>query len=170
VSDRLQEAIRREILALVPQIKRFGRWRYRVQTVTSTPPILVSAVPAGESEYGPIDKIKLWPGPDGSVAVPAIGSLVVLTFAEGNAGMPMIVGLDPDAPPTMVYVGEDAGPFAARVGDDVVCDGVTPGVPTGILITAPSGGGPCTVTTGSGPTAVKFTGDITSGSAKVRVP
>jgi hypothetical protein len=77
------------------------------------PPITVDAIPAGASPFGPISGIKLWPGTDGSVAVPAVGSLVELTFAEGDKGKPRIVGLDPDQVPTMVFVGNAAGEFVA---------------------------------------------------------
>jgi len=113
MSDRLLTALTRIVKSLVGSSARLARWEYRVQSVTATPPITVSAVPAGASPFGPISNIKLWPGTDGSVAVPAVGSLVELTFAEGDKGKPRIVGLDPDQVPTMVYLGNAPGDFVA---------------------------------------------------------
>lgn len=169
--DRLLDSITRIVKALVPKVTPFGTWQYRVQnTAFRASPwgVTIDAIPAGASPYGPISGIVLWPGPDGSVAVPAVGSLVRLAFAEGNPGMPMIVGLDPDQAPTMVYLGNAPGLAAARQTDAVACTGVSAGVPTGIIVTAPSGGGPCVLSTGSGPTAYKLTGTITGGSSAVQ--
>ena len=112
MSDRLLTSLARIAAALSPRL-RLMVWEYRVQNVSAAPPITVDAIPAGASPFGRITGIKLRPGPDGSVAVPAVGSLVDLAFAEGDAGKPRIVGLDPDQPPTMVYVGSVAGEFAA---------------------------------------------------------
>lgn len=113
MSDRLLSSLARIVATFAP-VLRFARWEYRVQVVSATPPITVDAIPAGASPFGPISGIKLWPGTDGSVAVPAVGSLVELTFAEGDPGKPRIVGLDPDQEPTMVYVGNQAsGEFTA---------------------------------------------------------
>jgi hypothetical protein len=162
MSDRLLDSFRRTVESLAPRL-RFALWEYRVQSVTATPPITVDAIPAGASPFGNISGIKLWPGSDGSVAVPAVGSLVMLTFAEGDAGKPRIVGLDPDQAPTMVYVGNQAAPFVARVGDQVEVS-VSAGSSPGLIITAPNGA--CTVSVGPG--GYKFTGTITSGSAKVQ--
>lgn len=165
MTDRLLSSLARIVATFAP-VLRFARWEYRVQVVSATPPITVDAIPAGASPFGPISGIKLWPGTDGSVAVPAVGSLVELTFAEGDPGKPRIVGLDPDQEPTMVYLGNDVGLAAARTTDAVECTGAAASVLGGIIITAPNGA--CTVTTGAGPTAYKLTGTITGGSAKVQ--
>jgi hypothetical protein len=128
-----------------------------VQSVSATPPITVDAVPAGASPFGPISGIKLWPGTDGSVAVPAVGSLVELTFAEGDKGKARIVGLDPDQVPTIVYLGNAPGEFvalASRVAQ---------------LQTAYNAHKHTGVTTGSGTSAVTDTPNATSfGSTKVQ--
>ena len=113
MSDRLLTSLTRIVRALVGDGAVWSRWEYRVQSVTATPPITVDAIPAGASPFGPISGIKPWPGTDGSVAVPAVGSLVELTFAEGDKGKPRIVGLDPDQVPTMVYLGNAPGDFVA---------------------------------------------------------
>jgi hypothetical protein len=156
MSDRLLNSVRRLVRALVGQVGRYGRWEYRVQSVTATPPIKVAAVPAGASPYGPISNIKLWPGPDGSVAVPAVGSLVLLAFNEGRGSKPCIVGLDPDVPPTMVYVGNSPGQPVARVGDHITITSAQI-----LAATMVAGSNPVTITT-------PLQGTITSGSAKVQ--
>ena len=60
MSDRLLTSLTRIVRALVGDGAVWSRWEYRVQSVTSTPPITVSAVPAGASPFGPISGIKLW--------------------------------------------------------------------------------------------------------------
>lgn len=170
MADRLLTSLRAIIRALAPSLAYYAVWEYRVVSVdTSTPPITISANPTGASPFGPQSKITLWPGPTGSVAVPQVGSLVRLQFADGSGTKPMLVGLDPSSPPAMVFVGSVAAPAAARVGDSVAVTGVSAAAPTGLIFTAPSGGGPCVVTSGTGPTAYKLTGTITSGSSKVQV-
>jgi hypothetical protein len=147
MSDRMLSSLARIVATFAP-VLRFARWEYRVQTVTATPPITVDAIPAGASPFGPISGIKLWPGPDGSVAVPAIGSLVELVFSEGDPGKPRIVGLDPDQVPTMVYVGNVAGGEFAALASRVaslqtaynahVHSGVTAGVASTAVPVVPS--------------------------------
>jgi hypothetical protein len=162
--------MRKLLEMLLPRLAVAAAWEYRVQSTTSTPPIKIDAVPvSSDCPFGPQAGITLWPGPSGSVAVPVVGSIVRLGFADASPAKPMIVGLDPANPPTMVFVGEAAGPFAARVGDDVDVTGASAAAPTGIIVTAPSGGGPCVITTGGGPTAYKLTGEIVTGSSKVQV-
>lgn len=155
MSDRLLTSLARLVDALAPRL-RFALWEYRVQTVTATPPITVDAIPAGASPFGNIAGIKLWPGTDGSVAVPAVGSLVMLTFAEGDSGKPRIVGMDPDQAPTMVYVGNEAAPFVARVGDHIT-------ISSGQILSAVmvAGSNPVTITN-------PLQGTISSGSSKVQ--
>lgn len=172
MKDRLLSNWRAILQALVGTLAPYAVWEYRVVSVDSAaPPVKVSVRPTSDlNPFGPQAGMTLWPGPSGTVAVPQVGSLVRLQFADGSPTKPMIVGLDPNAAPTMVFVGEETGPFAARVGDSVAVTGVTAPTPTGLIFTAPSGGGPCVVTQGTGPTAYKLTGTITSGSSKVQVP
>lgn len=160
MTDRLLTSLARIASALSPRL-RLMVWEYRVQNVSAVPPITVDAIPAGASPFGRITGIKLRPGPDGSVAVPAVGSLVDLAFAEGDAGKPRIVGLDPEQPPTMVYVGGAVGLAAARQTDAISWN-LTSVIAA--LIVAPNGGGPCTLPAGT----VAITGTITGGSAAVQ--
>lgn len=156
MADRLLTSLTRIVHALVGDGAVWSRWEYRVQSVTSTPPITVDAIPAGASPFGPISGIKLWPGTDGSVAVPAVGSLVELTFAEGDKGKPRIVGLDPDQVPTMVYLGNAPGPAVARVGDHITISSAQ--ILAAVMV---AGSNPVTITN-------PLQGTITSGSAKVQ--
>lgn len=167
MKDRLLSNWRAILQALVGTLAPYAVWEYRVVSVDSaTPPIKVSVRPTAElNPFGPQAGMTLWPGPSGTVAVPQVGSLVRLQFADGSPTKPMIVGLDPSAAPTMVFVGEETGPFAARVGDGVQVSAATGSSP-GLIITAPNGA--CTVSVGPG--GYKLTGTITSGSSKVQVP
>ena len=167
MSDRLLSGFGAIVRALLPSLTAYVVWSYRVVSVTSaTPPIKIDCKPVSNlCPYGPQAGMTLWPGPSGTVAVPQVGSLVRLAFADADPAQPMIVGLDPSAPPMMVYVGEDTGPFAARVGDGVEVSAAAASSP-GIIITAPNG--TCTISVGPG--GYKLTGTITSGSSKVQVP
>ena len=87
--------------------------------------------------------------------------MVDMAFAEGDAGKPRIVGLDPDQPPTLVYVGGAVGLAAARKTDAISWNLTS--IITGLIV-APNGGGPCTLPAGT----VAITGTITGGSSKVQ--
>ena len=115
MSDRLLSGFGAIIRALLPSLTAYVVWSYRVVSVTSaTPPVKIDCRPVSSlCPYGPQAGMTLWPGPSGTVAVPQVGSLVRLAFADASPSNPMIVGLDPSAPPTMVFVGETAGEFAA---------------------------------------------------------
>ena len=78
----------------------YARWEYRVSGVTAGPPVTVSGVPvdATRCPFGNLANITLWPGPDGGYAVPAMGSLVLVEFHDGNVAKPAVCGLDPSVP------------------------------------------------------------------------
>lgn len=160
MKDRLLSNWRAILQALVGTLAPYAVWEYRVVSVDSaTPPVKVSVRPTSDlNPFGPQAGMTLWPGPSGTVAVPQVGSLVRLQFADGSPTKPMIVGLDPSAAPTMVFVGEVAGPFAARVGDHIT---ITQAQLT--AAGAAAGSNPVTVVT-------PLQGTITSGSSKVQVP
>lgn len=119
MSDRLDSAINALFEAFLPRITYHLVWEYTVQATYTTgglPPIsadLKSLNPAVPD----LAAITLWAGPDGSVAVPAPGSIVRVGFANGDSTKPMIVGLDTTTPVTVYLAG--GGPAVARVGDTV---------------------------------------------------
>jgi hypothetical protein len=157
-SDRFRDAIEAVLVGLLPTIlprvmARCFRWQYRVQGVSNGPPVTVSGVPvSSKCPYGNLANIELWPGPSGVYAVPAPGSIVLLGFVDGE--IPCIVGLDPNVAPIMTTIGGGSVPVA-REGD---------AVQVSFSVSAPSGGGPCTVTPGGTP----INGTITGGSATVK--
>lgn len=145
MSDRLRSAILTVLDSLLPRLDYAFVWEYRVVFVSPTPPIMLDARAISTDAPMPdISQMLLWPGPSGAVAVPQVGSRIRLAFADGDPAKPMIVGLDPEAPPTMTYLGGLVGAPAARLGDTVLIAGVQ---------------------TGSG----TATGTITSGSLTVQV-
>lgn len=52
----------------------------------------------------PLAKIPLWPGPDGVLSEPTVGSKVRICFVNGDRGKPAIVGCDPTVMPTISLV------------------------------------------------------------------
>lgn len=154
MTDRLRNAIRAVLQGMLPTLPNFLKWRYAVVGVTPGRPVTISGTPVSSNcPHGDLANITLRPGPDGGYAVPAIGSIVTIEFIEGNPELPEVCGLDPSVPATLTTLGGGAIPVA-RAGDPVR---VT------FSVTAPSGGGPCTITPGG--TAVS--GTIVSGSSKV---
>ena len=114
--DRLLSDLRAIVRGLLPNFSYYAVWEYRVAAIRSAvPPIALDLQPTGLlNPFGPQANLTLWPGPSGSVALPQVGSLARVAFADGDPGKPMIVGLDPASKPTMVFVGEDpSGEFAA---------------------------------------------------------
>lgn len=158
-TDRGIEALETLVGLLVPrltsQLAAYAQWEYRVLSVTPGPPVLLDLVPVDPTRnpFGPLAAVTLFPGPDGSVARPAPGSLVVVRFSDANPAKPSVCGLDPATPPTAVLLGEIPGAPVARSGDAVVV------AATGALLD--STGHPCTGTA---------TGTITSGSAITSSP
>jgi hypothetical protein len=123
MSDRLRSAFVAILDLLQPDLLYARVWNYRVIALHGiagppTPPILIDAISL-DPRMPNINSITLWPGPCGCVAVPAIGSQVRLGFIAADPKQPMIVGLDPVSPPTLVYLGEVPGSGVSRLGDTV---------------------------------------------------
>lgn len=112
-TDRLQESLRAILAALLPTLAYYAVWEYRVLNV-SPPlgppapvklgvPILVDCVAldaATAATLPPTLSAKvLQPGPSGLVAIPAIGSVVLVGFANGSPGKPYVHSLDPNVAP-----------------------------------------------------------------------
>jgi hypothetical protein len=105
--DRLKVALKRTNRALNPRSSFALEWEYRVATVTPGPPVKISCVAVDLETLGSmpaqISDMTLWPGPSGFVAMPPPGSIVRLSFRNGDPTRPMITGLDPSVPPTIVF-------------------------------------------------------------------
>jgi hypothetical protein len=123
--DRLQANIERVMELLLPkvmgQLACYAQWEYRVTVASIGPPVLVSGVPVDETRcpFGILSGIQVWPGAGGSPCLPAVGSIVLVRFNDGNPGKPAIVGTDPsvpaivpDVPPAKVSVAGLLATFA----------------------------------------------------------
>jgi hypothetical protein len=127
--DRLQAALTGILELLLPrvmgQLACFCDWEYRVVAVTPAVPgalpSFVSGVPVdvGRCPFGPLPQVPIWPGPDGSICVPKIGSIVVIGFHDGNPAKPAVKATDPtspaivpDVPPAKVSVAGLLATFA----------------------------------------------------------
>lgn len=166
--DRLIAAYEAIFDLMLARLKSYIQWEYTVYAVHGTGPVTVDCQSTDPS-MPDIPGVVLWPGPDGAYSLPAVGSLVTLGFTNGDMKKPRITSTDPNASPTQVFL-SGTGPAVARNTDPVSCTGVTVPVGNGIIITAPSGGGPCVLTSGPGPTAYELTGTITGGSPRVQSP
>lgn len=113
MTDRLRAAWEQILIAILPSLATYVRWEYRVTGVQPGPPVLVSGSPvAGACPFGTLANITLWPGPSGCYALPAVGSLVLVEFHEGNPAKPSVCGLDPNVPPTEIVLGAGQDPIA----------------------------------------------------------
>lgn len=144
----------------------FGSWRYRVLRMNGNK---LDARPVRSDRGLPeLVAVELSPGIPGADAEVAVGTEVLIEFVEGDRSLPRVVafaGRDQSTwTPTKlvldgneILVGREATKPAARKGDSVQ---VT--IPTGTVIVAAPGGSPNT-------SPITLTGDINSGSAKVKV-
>lgn len=116
MSDRLRVAWQQILTGLLPALATYVRWEFRVQSVNPGPPVLITATPVSAAcPFGQdqgLSNITLWPGPSGSYAVPAVGSIVLLEFHEGDPSKPSIAGLDPNQVPTLITLGAGNDPIA----------------------------------------------------------
>lgn len=125
MSDREREALRDILDAMLPELVFMVAHSYRVRsaTVAAGPPRQVKVTADYE---GPrpgllpnVVNIVVWPGPSGSYAKPAAGSLVRVGFVDADPTKPAIVGLDPNVPPDEITLGEagDYVALASKVAD-----------------------------------------------------
>lgn len=130
MSDRFRIAAETLVSLILPRVVAalapYAKWEFRVTAVLPAPipappippatapgvslvlPIMISATPlAADCPYGQgtgLANITLWPGPDGSIAIPQVGSTVLVEFHDGNPAKPAVCGLDPSNPPTLVML------------------------------------------------------------------
>ena len=111
-TDRLRGAFLAMVRAVVPQLLFFGT--YEAKVVTSSAPSAVQSqlggvtwvVSAAFTDVAiakvlpPLANLTMWPGPVWGYSQPAPGSLVRVSFVNGDPSKPAIVGLDPSTPPT----------------------------------------------------------------------
>lgn len=172
------EDVRQMLAAIVseeiPKLALTGAHSYRVVKVYSSGRCDLEAVKKGPPAS--IPSVDHWTGIAGGEAHPAVGSLVVVTFLDGEKNAPMIgayqpLRVDGGKPDEVTIDGKvmkigptatsieiaGTGPAAARVGDEVTL--------SGIKVTSPPGGGVCSIDPGPS----LLTGTITSGSTKVTI-
>lgn len=101
-TDRGRAALEKLVALLLPSLAGYVEWEYQVIASTPGPPVKIDCIPNVSScPFGPLAGLTLWPGPDGGVAVPTIGKLVLVRF--NNARRPVVCGLDPTDTPVLVY-------------------------------------------------------------------
>jgi hypothetical protein len=157
--DRLKGVIEELVTAAIERVivqgdvlVYFAEWLYTVESVGSG----TANVRSTDPRLPDLANVPLWQGVGGAIAVPAVGSQVRVKFLNADRTKPVIAGLDTNAPQSVAIDG--GGPAVGRVGDGVK-------IPL-VQITAPSGGGTCTITVNT-PGGTDMPGSITSGSGKV---
>jgi hypothetical protein len=132
--DRGRVALEKLVNLLLPALAGHVQWTYQVLAVYPGPPVTVDLkAMAPNNPFGAtLAGVTLWPGPDGGVALPTVGKLVLVRF--NDTVTPAVCGLDPTDTPAIVYqyggivkVGDEtavplvkAAPYAeffAAVGD-----------------------------------------------------
>ncbi len=126
MSDRLRGAFEDILDALLPRLNYYVLWEYRVVLVSPGPPVTIDARTSDPS-MPDLAGVRIWPGPGGVIAVPAIGSRIRVGFINGDPSRPAVLGLDPESQPTLTMIGGAPGAFVARVGDTVSVPGVQAG-------------------------------------------
>ncbi len=107
--DRLASAIESIIDALKPTLLYYATYEYRV--LVARPPLLppapmLSSVqvsidcvaidpPVLASFPRSLSSLTVWPGPSGITAIPAVGSLVRVSFLNGDPARPFVSGVGP---------------------------------------------------------------------------
>jgi hypothetical protein len=103
--DRLSDSLRRVNGALNPRLAYLAQWEYQVISATPGPPVTIdcSAVDAETQDVLPSQLVGLvlWPGSSGIVSVPQPGSIVRVSFVNGDPSKPTVVGLDPNGTPLL---------------------------------------------------------------------
>ena len=120
-TDRLRGAFLALVKSVAPQLLFLGTYEARVVTASAPSAAqsqlggvtwVVSAVftdPAIVKVLPPMANLTMWPGPVWGFSAPAPGSLVRVSFVNGDPSKPAIVGLDPATPPTAVTIGAPVG-------------------------------------------------------------
>lgn len=156
--DRLVSELRSLIREDFPSLTFLGLYEYSVQaspggTVDASPTNTTLPLPSISSirETFPLMSATL-----------TVGDLILVGFVNGDPTRPTVLSAPPSS--TAITIGNVSPAAIARVGD--FCADVSPGTISGLIFTAPSGGGPCVVTSGAGPTAYRL--GISSGSTQVQ--
>ena len=118
-TDRMRASFEAMLRQYLPDLIYFATWDYTVVSVTDDPTPLIDANP-GDPRLPKVSGLPLRPGPDGGTAIPPIGSQILIGFTRGQRQFPEVRALDPANPPTTVYLGGQAGPGVARLGDVVL--------------------------------------------------
>lgn len=118
-TDRLRLALEGLLSAYLPNLLYLTSWAYTVVSVSGGASPLIDANPV-DARLPPVAGLPLRPGPDGGTAVPPSGSTILLGFVGGDPTQPEVRSLDPNNPPTTVYLGGVEGPAVARLGDTIL--------------------------------------------------
>lgn len=138
--DRLMAPLRDLVESLAPDVVYAGIWEYVVQATDgktidahpSTSAVLTAPFPLPQHVTG----IPMRPGVAGCAMSPAVGSTVLVAFANGDPSRPRIIGYDSTAA-TSINV-NPGGSSAARTGDDLNAGYlVVQNSPPGALVPAP---------------------------------
>jgi hypothetical protein len=185
--DTFWSALRRAVLSVVgPRVSALRLYRYQVIGIEGDGRL--RAQPRAKSLAPVLDGLSLWPGLAGHRARPRVGSDILVQFADGDPGQPIVVGFQsavrggPGIPEISEIVADrlnfcDAQEPVARRTDGVdvgtisITAGVPPPIPSGlgaVLVTyTPPSGTPNTWML-AGPSLVVTTSPPSSPSVDVR--
>lgn len=143
-TERIRDAVQGLAVAALPHVRHLGLYEYRVVTVDAGDYLSLQATDA-DAGVPDLARVAMRPGIGGSTTTPALGSLVLVAFINGDAARPVVVSFDDSTPTTAaldatsVRLGAAIG-AVVRYGDTVMvgtAQGVATFVPAG-LITDPS--------------------------------
>jgi len=118
-ADRLRDAVRAELEALLPNWRYLATWEYTVTGTSGGPSsVTIDAVAPDGSGLPDVTGLPLRADASGSVAAPAVGSKCLVGFTAGDRRLPEVRALDGGTAPTTVWIAQGTMPVV-RVGDAV---------------------------------------------------
>jgi hypothetical protein len=95
-ADRLLSAFRELVRAELPQLLYLGVWEYSVTSATSS--TFSGRATSTSFPLPDLVDVAMRPGIAGATFTPAVGSLVLVTFANANPARPVVVAWDATVP------------------------------------------------------------------------
>jgi len=118
-TDRLRDAVRAELTALMPNWRYLVSWEYTVVSTSGGPSGVTIDAHAPEGSGLPdVTGLPLRADASGSVAAPAVGSKCLVGFTAGDRRLPEVRALDGGTAPTTVWIAQGTMPVM-RVGDSI---------------------------------------------------